>query len=57
MQNIKAKIKGYALIIDKYGRPRIDDPLNVPDIVWNNLSQEHKNHVNSQVQEHLRRFD
>lgn len=45
----KAKIHGYAMIIDKDGMPVIDDPSSVPPEAWNRLTKEQKAYANAQV--------
>lgn len=51
------KIQAYAIVYDKNGMPRIDNPQDVPDEVWDQLTDHQKHHANIQVMEHLRRWD
>lgn len=52
MTNVQAqdgKIGGYAMIIDRYGMPVIDDPSTVPAAAWDKLSKEQQEYANAQV--------
>ncbi len=39
-----AVMKGYGLIRDKYGLPKVDDLTKLPPEVWERLSDEDKAH-------------
>lgn len=55
MQAKRAKVKGYGLVIDKDGMPRILNPLTVPDDVWNGLTEVQKKFANNRVGVELQR--
>ena len=41
----KPKMKGYALIRDKNGRPKIDDINHIPKEIWEILTDEDKEYI------------
>lgn len=50
------KVKLYGLVrVD--GKPIVQNPLTVPDQVWDGLSQEDKDYINSQVDDSLKRLN
>ena len=51
------EIKGYMLVLNKDGMPKVEFPELVPDHVWKSFTQEQKDFVNNSVQEDLKRFD
>lgn len=57
MKATKAKVSGYALIIDKDGMPCIQNPSSVPFEVWNGLTDEQKEHANSKVPTRFKNFN
>ena len=57
MKATKAKLSGYGLIIDKNGMPCIQNPLSVPDDVWNCLTDEQRQHANSDIAEEFKRIN
>jgi len=57
MKQTQAKVRGYAMIYDCNGMPRIDNPLKVPDEVWNKLPQEHKDWANTQCKPAFKRIN
>ncbi len=42
---VKAEYRGYGLVRDAGGMVKMDDPVNCPDIVWQALTSEDKEHV------------
>ncbi len=56
MQKTKAKISAYVMVYDKDGMPRIDNPLSVPDTVWDKLPKEHKDWANAQCKPEFKRL-
>lgn len=56
MKSGKFKMKGYALIIDKDGMPRIQNPLSVPDDVWNGLTEKQQTFANNRVSDEFKRI-
>lgn len=45
MTNVKAedaKFKGYALVRDKNGKPKIDDPYSIPKPIFDMLTEQEK---------------
>lgn len=40
-----SKFKGYALVRDKHGKPKIDDPMNLPKPIFDMLTEEEKKEI------------
>ncbi len=55
MENTSGKLQAYVMIYDSDGYPRIDNPSAVPDDVWDNIPQEHKDWVNAKCELKFRR--
>lgn len=51
----RAKLRGYAFVIKANGMPRIDNPLDVPQEAWDNLTLEQQIYANDQVAVELRK--
>ena len=49
------KVKAYILVRDKNNMPKVDNPKDVPDDVWNSFTIEEKQHVNSLVSDKCKR--
>jgi hypothetical protein len=48
MINVKAstsKMQGYALVRDHQGKPKIDDPMNLPKPIFDMLTEEEKEEI------------
>jgi hypothetical protein len=45
METKKAKWKAFALIRDKDGKPKIDDKNNIPEQIWNMLTETEKQEI------------
>jgi len=41
----EAVMKGYALVRDKNGNPKVDHPENIPTEVWDQLSEKDKEFI------------
>ena len=41
----KIKLKGYALVRDEHGKPKIDNPMNLPKPIFDMLTEEEKEEI------------
>ena len=45
MQTLRGKIKAYALVRDKDGKPKIDNIKGIPSQIWEMLTEQEKHEV------------
>ena len=41
----RGKFKAFGIVRDKYGKPRIDDPDNLPKEIWDMLTPEEQQEI------------
>ena len=44
----QGKVKAYALVLDKDGNPKVDDPFSIPLEIYNSLSESQKAYIENQ---------
>jgi hypothetical protein len=57
MHNLKAGIgtwTGFGLVRDKNGKPKIDDPTNIPQPIWDMLTEQEQEDIKDGLNTHNR---